>query len=80
MRNNLMIECFDNGMMNIYHLNTAEEAIRNAKISIRESAKLESITLTGIIIEFADNTTAVWNKAQKSECLMQRNAPPSIVG
>jgi len=67
----MLIYTDNTGIIEISRYDTADEAIRQGKIIIREYAKCKSVYLVGLKIIFADKTSAVWNSIQKSECLKQ---------
>lgn len=74
---NTLIYCDSTGIIEKMTFDTAEKAILNAKITIREYQQCKTVDLIGLMIEFVDGSKAVYNNIQKSECLLNI-APPAL--
>ena len=76
---NTVIYCDTTGMIETSTFNTAQQAIDDAKITIREYNKMSNVKLVGLRVNFSDGTSAVYNNIQKSECLLNIASPVLIV-
>lgn len=61
---------YNDGVIDTEYHSSSESAIKAGKILVKQANEFPN-NIIGIRIEFSNNTSAVYNRIQQSECLIE---------